>query len=83
MPNSPCRCRAEGHNAELQAWLDVVRDAQERGAHLDLLVVGDEVHLTSYWSRCPATSDQRAFLLALLDTIELDAADDVGGNFRH
>jgi len=81
MPDSPFRCRAPGgSNVELEAWLDVVREAHARGAHVDLLVIGDEDSLTPIWSACSATTDRRAFLAALIDTIEMDAADDVGGS---
>jgi len=85
MPNSPCRCRAKrGCNPELEAWIDLIGAAFERGEHIDLIVFGDGDDLVSVWSTCPATNDRSAFLSALMETVaEAEAAADVGGKVVH
>lgn len=58
-------------SAELARWIDVLRDAYRRNAHLDLVVFGEsDGTTTSCWSSCPASTQKREFLQWLADTTD-------------
>lgn len=57
--------------AELAHWLGVVRDAYQRGAHVDLIAFGesDQSTTTCWSSSCPTADQKAAFLMWLADTL--------------
>lgn len=62
---------AADDSAELQHWLGIVRDAFERGAHVDLVILGesDGATVTCWSTSCPAADQKADFLRWLADTV--------------
>lgn len=57
-------------SAELAHWIGVLRDAYQRGAHVDVIVFGEaDQSTTTCWSSCPASAQKREFLQWLADTV--------------
>lgn len=72
MPTDAPPPTAGDDSAELLHWLGVVRDAYQRGAHVDVIAFGetDESTTTCWSSRCPAAGRKAEFLRWLADTID-------------